>query len=67
MIVNDKWAISGMDLRVKTALNNILVYLRKPPYVVWKKVTETSQKNNLLLTLVGWKRVRKSRDCQAER
>jgi hypothetical protein len=37
--MNDEWAISGMDFRVKTALNNILGYLRKPPNVVWKKVT----------------------------
>ena len=39
MIVNDKWGISGMDFHVKTALNNIFGYLRKPPNVVWKKVT----------------------------
>jgi hypothetical protein len=37
--MNDKWAISVMDFHVKTELNNILGYLRKPPNVLWKKVT----------------------------
>jgi hypothetical protein len=39
MIMNDNWAIFGMDFHMKTALNNILGYLRKPPNVVVKNVT----------------------------
>jgi hypothetical protein len=63
------WMINGMDFNVKTALNNILGYLRKLTNVVWKKLTfkNLTKKHSPLLNLSGWKRVRKSLDLSGRK